>query len=75
MSWYDCDETDRAVEAYFRRAEREGLSVAQPNRYDSEFDPVAGLVTLRGGSRGEVLARYRVKPDGGLRRLTSGRQG
>jgi hypothetical protein len=66
MSYYDCDETDRAVAAYFRRGERHGWSLDQPNRSRSGIDE-NNVVTLRNG--GGVLARYKVADSGRLRRL------
>jgi hypothetical protein len=65
MRYYDSDETDRAAAAYFRAGEREGHTLMTPNRYDSGME--GDTVFLRTGDR--VLARYRVKPDGRLRRL------
>ena len=65
MSHFDTDETDRAARAYFRRGDRNGETLMQPNRYDSGFD--GDVVTL--ANCNGVLARYRVQPDGRLRRL------
>jgi hypothetical protein len=63
VSYYADDEVDKAVALYFRHAERNGLTVMQPNRYDCER--IGKTVYIRTGDR--VLARYRVCPDGYLR--------
>jgi len=65
MSYYDCDETDRAVEAYFQWCQTQfpGVTPTQPNRYDT--GRVGDVITIRGGGHGSVLARFRVLPDGG----------
>ncbi len=67
MSYYDCEETGRAVRAYHRRGNRKGQTLQQPNRYDSGLE--GNTVVLRSGDN--VLARYRALPDGGVRRLVS----
>ena len=64
MSYYANDLIDKAVELYFRDAERNGLQVDQPNRYGCE--QIGKTVHIRSAHR--VLARYRVHPDGYLRR-------
>jgi hypothetical protein len=58
--YYDCKETDRAVEAYFRSG-----GVDQPCRSSSGHE--GELIVLR-NARGE-LARYRISARGKLRRL------
>jgi hypothetical protein len=65
MSYYDCEETDRAVRAYHREGDRNGETRPQPSRGDSGLE--SDTVVLRGGGR--VLARYRVRGDGRLRKL------
>jgi hypothetical protein len=65
IRYYDFEETDRAAAACFRSGEREGHALMTPNCYDSGME--GDTVFLRTGDR--VLARYRVKPDGRLRRL------
>jgi hypothetical protein len=60
--YYDCEETDRAVEAYLRSG---GFSPPQPCRYESGRE--GNKVILR-NVRGE-LARYRIQANGKLRRL------
>jgi hypothetical protein len=66
--YYDCEETDRAVKLYYARARRIGGPDADPpapGRVDSGRD--GDIITL--GNVTGVLARYRVQPDGRLRRL------
>ena len=70
MSHFDDDATDRAAAAYARKGECDGLTPDQldtPSLCDSGRE--GDIVTLRGGGRRQVLARYRVRPDGRLRRL------
>jgi len=64
MSYFDDDATDRAAAAYARKGERSGLTLDQPSRSDSGRE--GDTVTLRSGGR--LLARFRVRPDGTLRR-------
>ena len=65
MAYYDCDETDRAVGLYFRWCEMRDRDAAQPNR----------LITKRKGDVIHIancswdLARYRVLPNGRLRKM------
>ncbi len=67
MSYFDCEQTDRAAKAYHREGERKGLTLQQPNRHDSGLE--GNTVVLR--SAGNVLARYRALPNGGVRSLVS----
>jgi len=64
MSYYDTDQTDRAVELFSRWSERTGRIWQQPNRYETErIDDVIHIRNCNGD-----LARYRVLPDGHLRK-------
>jgi hypothetical protein len=65
VGWYASKEVDAAVKLYCRGAERNGLTVDQPSRVDSEFD--GEKVVLRGAGR--ELARYRVGSTGQMRRM------
>jgi hypothetical protein len=67
MSYYDCDETDRAVDAYFAETSRLGHEPQQPNRHRTERQ--GDVITVANSRR--VLARYAVRGDGRLRRLTN----
>lgn len=62
MPYYDCEATYKAVKNFTR-----DRSAPQPCRHES--GRVGNIVTLR-NVRG-VLARYRVKPDGTMRRLAT----
>lgn len=65
MPYFDCDETDRAADLYFKWVARAGLVANQPNRQLSER--VGDKVYLR-NIQGD-LARFRVLPDGRMRRI------
>ena len=65
MGYYDCDETARAIDVYYRWCDRNDYIASVPNRNLSAKE--GDIVTLR-NARG-VLARYRFKPGGKLQRL------
>jgi hypothetical protein len=67
MSYFDCDETDRAARMYFEHAEQLGQTVDQPCRHDSGMQADGQTIVFRAGRR--VLGRYRVQPGGSIRRL------
>ena len=69
MAYYEDEQTDKAVRAYLDYHDRRGTTAVQPSRSESGTEPDARTVVLRSGGR--ELARYRVKPDGSLRRLAA----
>ena len=64
MPYYDTPETDRAVELFSRWSERAGRFWQQPNRHETER--IGDVIHIR-NCNGD-LARYRVLPDGNLRK-------
>jgi hypothetical protein len=65
MSLYDDEATEKAIKHHWRWCERNGLIPNQPSSTDSER--VGNTVYLR-NCRG-LMVRYRVSPDGRVRRL------
>ena len=65
MSYYATETIDRAAKMYFRWHERTGRFLQQPNRH--ECDQVGDKVRIR-NCNGD-LARYRLLPDGRMRRI------
>jgi hypothetical protein len=68
MSYYATEEVDRAVGLYFRRAEREGGRVDQPNR--NLCDRIGNTIYIRNVNG--VLARCRVTTGGRLKMVATG---
>lgn len=63
MPDYECDTTGRAMDLYFRLMRRRGVvSPAQPSRGSGREGDDVVLRNVHG-----ELARYRLRPDGGMR--------
>jgi len=65
MPYYDTEETDRAVDLFWLWSKRTGQGWQQPNRYFTER--IGNVIHIRNCSDSD-LARYRVLPDGNLRK-------
>ena len=70
MSYYDTEEVDRAVKAFWRWSERTGAFWIQPNRHDTVTTDVKGRTVVEIRSGDDLLATYEVPVAGRARRLS-----